>query len=261
MLGYDFFYRKILRSHVIAFGSIFSDIKIKEWDATTSTWLQETKVPVSYGSKEKHLARVKLRENTNESVAITLPRIGFVITGVVFDSARSKNKRNQFVYFDPGSPNSKYLTRMAVPYNISFELAVITKKAEEASKIVEQILPFFQPDFNVTIKFPFDGDESQESTTISLDVPVVLDDVSPDDNYEGDFESRRAITWTFTFSMKAWFFGPTTSVSVIKKVIVDLTRQNERIEGIPTVEGKTLDEILKTDDWEYVTTISDIPTT
>ena len=256
MLGHDFFYRKIIRSHVVAFGAIFDDVMIREWDSTTSTWKQEVKVPISYGSKEKHLARVNLRETTTENVAITLPRIAFVITNVDFDSSRALNKRNQFVYSNPNNPNSRHYTRMAVPYNISFELAVITKKAEEAAKIVEQILPFFQPEFNVTLKFPFDGDESKPSGSLSLDVPIILESAAPDDTYEGDFESRRAITWTFSFTMKTLFFGPTPSSSIIKKVVIDFTDQGERIEGVPTVEGKTLDEILQTDDWSYSTTIS-----
>jgi len=256
MLGHNYFHRAIIRKHTAAFGSLFTDIYIKDWDDTDNSWKEEVRVPVSYGSKEKHLSRVNIREHANEAAAITLPRISFVITNVSYDSARALNKRNKYL-FDSESNTKKSLR--TVPYNITFELAILAKKAEDATKIIEQIVPFFQPEFNVTIKFPFEGDESLESAeTLSIDVPIVLEDVSTEDTYDGDFETRRAITWTLNFTMKTWFFGPTSSSKIIKKTIIDFTEQDYRIEGIPVVEGKTLDEIIDTDDWAYTTNITEI---
>lgn len=257
MLGHDFFHRGIIRKHTSAFGSLFTDIRIKDWDSSTSSWKEEVKVPVSYGSKEKHLARVNTREHTNEAAAITLPRIAFVVSSIDYDSARSFNKRNQHILFSSSDTNSRKTLRTGVPYDITFEVSVLTKKAEDATKIVEQIIPFFQPEFNLTIKFPFEGNESLESTdTISLDIPIILNGVSTEDTYDGDFETRRAVTWTMTFVMKTWFFGPTSDSSIIKKTIIDFTEQNIEITGIPTVDGKTLDEIEEDDDWTYHTSVT-----
>lgn len=258
MLGHDFFYRSLIRNYVVAFGTLFSDISIKDWDATTSNWTDIVKVPISYGSKEKHLARVEIRELTPESAAITLPRIGFVITGISYDTTRVINRMNRVTSVNSSYPSTKDTLRPSIPYDINFELSVLAKKTEDATKIVEQIIPFFAPNMTVALRIKFGNKDDVSDDVIVIDVPIILNSVTPSEEYEGDFETRRAITWTFDFTMKGKFFGPISNKDVIKTAIVNFQEQQERVTIIPVIDGKELSEITADDDYGYDVTVSDI---
>ena len=250
----------ITRKLVSAFGALFSDITFREWDANINKWKNFIKVPVSYGPKEKFLARVRQRAEVGfgDDVAMVLPRIAFELNGTSYDSARVLNKRNYYVESIDTDGNRVSRQCVGVPYDFSFSLYVMVKQVEHGTKIIEQILPFFTPQLNVTIKIS--GEHN-----ISLDVPIILNSISLADNYEGDFTTRRDIVWTLDFTMKAFTFGPVSTGKIIKTAITELGIMDfegkhlfQKNTTIPVVPGKTLDEIFLTDDWGFLTTTETI---
>ena len=172
------------------------------------------KVPLAYGPKAKFLARLdQVPDPTNKRVQITLPRISFEINGIEYDSSR-KVSPTQKVKIASTADKSKNMF-MPVPYNLSFEMGIISKNQEDALQIVEQILPYFQPHYNLSIKLVPSMNETR-------DVPIVLTNVEYEDIYEGEFAIRRAITYTLQFTMKTYLYGPVTESKVIKKAITDM---------------------------------------
>ena len=205
MLG-TYSYHEIFRRTVVAFGTLFNNIELRRSN-------DAMKVPLAYGPKQKFLARLDQNPDpTNKRVQITLPRISFEINGIQYDSSR-KVSPTQKIKFpkDVDENNNVY---MPVPYNLSFELAIISKNQEDGLQILEQILPNFQPHYNLPVKLLPDVDETK-------DVPVVLNSVDYEDTYEGDFNSRRAIIYTLQFTVKTSLYGPITDQKTIKKVITD----------------------------------------
>lgn len=262
MLGHSYFYRNLIRTYVVAFGSLFKNIEIRDWDDEDEAWTDRVLVPVSYGSKEKHIARVEAREETNEGAAITLPRIAFVISGLSYDTTRVLNKMNRISGLSSTSTNRMAAIGAGVPYDITFSLSILTKKTEDGTKILEQILPFFTPNMNVSLKLKYNNVNSDSTDSVVLDVPITLNSVSLDDVYDGDFISRKTITWDLEFTMKAKFLGPVGDRGgVIKTAITNLgvgevtSDLIESITVIPTVDGKTLDEIVVTDEYNFLETI------
>tara|TARA_B100002019_G_C21039166_1_gene483589 strand:- start:8 stop:688 length:681 start_codon:yes stop_codon:yes gene_type:complete len=171
------------------------------------------KVPLAYGPKQKFLVRLREDPNITKSVAITLPRIGFEIGTIAYDPTRKLNKIQKVK--KPGTAGNKVDSQyMPVPYNIDFELYAMSKNSDDALQIVEQILPYFQPEYTITI-----NDIVQMNN--KRDVPIILTGITYEDNYEGDFAERRAIIYTLSFTAKAYLYGPVTSGQVITKVQVD----------------------------------------
>ena len=206
MLG-TYSYHEIFRRSVVAFGTLFNNIELRRSD-------EVMKVPLAYGPKAKFLARLdQVPDPTNKRVQITLPRISFEINGLEYDSTR-KVSPTQKVRIASTSEKNKNMF-MPVPYNLSFEMGIISKNQEDALQIVEQILPFFQPHYNLSIKLVPTMNETR-------DVPIVLTNVEYEDIYEGEFAVRRAITYTLQFTMKTYLYGPVTESKVIKKAITDM---------------------------------------
>ena len=206
MLG-TYSYHEIFRRTVVAFGTLFNNIELRR-----ST--EVMKVPLAYGPKQKFLARLdQVPDPTNKRVQITLPRISFEINGIQYDSSR-KVSPTQKIKFAKDSDENKNAF-MPVPYNLSFELAIISKNQEDGLQILEQILPFFQPHYNLPVKLVPELDETK-------DVPVVLNSVDYEDDYENNFQTRRAIIYTLQFTVKTYLYGPVTDAKVIKKVITDM---------------------------------------
>ena len=205
MLG-TYSYHEIFRKTIVAFGTMFNNIEIRRSD-------EVMKVPLAYGPKQKFLARLDQNPDpTNKRVQITLPRLSFEISGVSYDSSR-KVSPTQKIKFKKDTTDNKNAF-MPVPYNINFELAVISKNQDDGLQIVEQILPYFQPHYNLSVKLATQIGETK-------DVPVVLQDIQYEDDYEGDFANRRAIIYTFQFVAKTYLYGPITDSKVIKKSITD----------------------------------------
>ncbi|AOO17516.1 hypothetical protein W1240910_096 [Cyanophage S-RIM12_W1_24_0910] len=206
MLG-TYSYNEIFRKTIVAFGTLFNNIELRR-----ST--EVMKVPLAYGPKQKFLARLDQNPDpTNKRVQITLPRISFEINGITYDSSR-KVSPTQKIKFAKDTDENKNVF-MPVPYNLSFELAIISKNQEDGLQILEQILPFFQPHYNLSVKLLPDVGETK-------DVPVTLTSVDYEDTYEGDFSARRAIIYTLQFTVKTYLYGPITDSKTIKKVITDM---------------------------------------
>ncbi len=211
MLG-QYFYNESLRKTIIAFGALFNGIYITRKNSA-GTDVQSLKVPLAYGPKQKFMVRLDADPNLDQKVAITLPRIGFEIAGFDYDPSRKLNRiiKKKKV----SNTEDKKLKQMStqyspVPYNLNFELFVMTKNSDDGIQIVEQILPFFQPEYTVTIK------EVPEMDVIR-DVPIVLNSIGYEDTYTGSFTERRAIIYTFSFVAKAYVYGPVTTSKPITK--------------------------------------------
>ena len=211
MLG-QYFYNESLRKAIIAFGSLFNDIYITRKNSA-GTDVQSLKVPLAYGPKQKFMVRLDADPNLDQKVAITLPRIGFEIAGFDYDPSRKLNriiKRKKVANTEDKKLKQMSTQHSPVPYNLNFEMFVMTKNSDDGIQIVEQILPFFQPEYTVTIK------EVPEMDVIR-DVPIVLNNISYEDTYTGSFTERRAIIYTFNFVAKAYVYGPVTTAKPITK--------------------------------------------
>ena len=214
MLG-TYFYHEILRKTIIAFGTLFNDIHIQHDNRQGGT-ISETKVPLIYGPKQKFLAKLEQQEELTKAVAITLPRMSFEMSSMSYDSSRKSSITRTFKAVDTSDSTKAKKVYLPVPYNVGFELNVMTKLNDDALQIVEQILPFFQPAFNLTIDLVSSIGEKR-------DIPVVLENISFSDEYEGDFSTRRVLMYTFQFTAKTYLFGPVADSTdgLIKKVQVD----------------------------------------
>ncbi len=205
------FYNSSVRKTVVAFGSLFNDIVIARSDSSGAE-VERIRVPLSYGPKEKFLTRLNNYNSLSDSAKaeITLPRIGFEITDVSYDPSRKRNtlsKSRQSTQTGAGSTLDYAFAE--VPYNFNFAVSAFTRNMDDGLQIMEQILPYFTPEFTVSINF----------TTLydKLDVPIILNNVSIVEDYEGDFDSRRNIQINFDFTAKSFCFGPTKNSSVIRQ--------------------------------------------
>jgi hypothetical protein len=175
---------------------------------------QTMKVPLAYGPKQKFLARLRQDATLDNKVAVTLPRIGFEITGLTYDPTRKLNRVQRFKKVKSGSDKKLDTQYMPVPYNLEFSLSIMSKNSDDGLQILEQILPYFQPDYTVTINDNVAMDSKR-------DIPIILNSINYEDSYEGDFASRRSIIYNLSFTLKFYLYGPVTSTSIIKTVQVD----------------------------------------
>ena len=213
MVG-NYFYNETIRKTVIAFGTLFNNIKIKKF-ASDGKAISQIKVPVAYGPMQRFLARIEQQSNFDDNVAITLPRISFELTSYAYDPTRKSSPITKFT--GKGSDKTKHKKIfLPVPYEIGFRLSFATKLQDDALQIIEQILPFFQPAYSVTVNM-LEGIEEKR------DIPFTLANVSFSDEYEGDFSTRRFIQYDLDFLAKTYFYQevPTDESGVIKKVQVD----------------------------------------
>jgi hypothetical protein len=261
MFGHTF-YNQTTRRYVALFGTLFNDISIYRKD-NNNVQQQIMKVPLNYGPMEKYLARVQQDPNFT-SPAMTLPRMSFEIVNIDYDGERKLagivgGKTNGTT---PGTAKVQYAP---APYDLTFELNIMVKYSEDGLKIVEQILPFFKPAFTVTAKLMDDSD-------VLTDVPIVLNSVTVQDSYEGSYDELRAIVWTLNFTLKGYYYGPTTEKKIIKFTDVNFytstttTTVSEQINVQPglTANGQPTTDITQTipyaninieDDWAYIVRI------
>jgi hypothetical protein len=219
MLG-TYFYHQIIRKTIIAFGTLFNDVHIVHKDKTGND-VSDLKVPIAYGPTQKFLARLEQQAELNKPVQITLPRMSFEMTSIRYDTTRKLNTTQMFKVADGTDMKKMY---MPVPYNIGFELSILSKLNDDALQIIEQILPFFQPGFTLTV-------DLIDSIGEKRDIPVVLDNISFQDDYEGDFSERRALIYTLQFTAKTYLFGPVPEKEndgLIRKVQVDYYNETNR---------------------------------
>ena len=213
MLG-NYFYHEIIRKTIIAFGTLFNDVHVRHTDGQGNA-ANDLKVPLAYGPSQKFLARLSQQPDLNKAVQINLPRMSFEMTSINYDSSRKSSLVQTFKTCEDGTKAKKVF--MPVPYNIGFELNILSKLNDDSLQILEQILPFFQPHFNLTV-------DLVDSIGEKRDIPIVLESVNFQDDYEGNFDTRRALIHTLQFTAKTYLFGPIadTSDGLIRKVQVDL---------------------------------------
>lgn len=219
MLSTSPFYHKSFKRAIIAFGSLFSNIYVERQNADASV-SQTIKVPIAQSPKEKWIVRIDSDPTLENHTYTTLPRMAFEITNIGYDSTRKVNKLNRIACAK--SADSMASTYAPVPYNIDITLYVLTKTQEDAFQIAEQILPYFTPEFTLGVK-------SLDQMNVITDIPIILNSVTQQDDYDGDFQTRRFITWTFNFTLKLNLFGPVHENGVITKVIVDIGEQYNKI--------------------------------
>lgn len=210
MLDGVHFYNQTLKKSVAVFGTIFNNLKI------VKTGAAETRVPLAYGPRSKFLARINQDSNLeDQKLAIKLPRMSFEITSIDRDSSSALNKGNLKRFDIAGTELSKDTLRQSVPYTLGMQLNILAKTQDEALQIFEQILPTFVPEYTVAIK-------DMDGVGNSVDVPIVLTGTTIQDDYEGDFTTRRTIVYTLDFDMKIRFTGRVVNKPVIRAVTADL---------------------------------------
>ena len=214
MLG-NYFYHQIIRKTVIAFGTLFNDIYVRH-DDNAGNIISEMKVPVAYGPRQKFLARVTQQAELNKATQITLPRMSFEINNISYDATRKAGITQTFKAADTEDGGKMKMVFMPVPYNLGFELNILVKQQDDGLQILEQILPFFQPGFTLSI-------DLVKSIGEKRDIPMILNSISQQDDYEGDFSTRRALIYTLSFTAKTFMFGhiAKTPEGLIRKVQLD----------------------------------------
>lgn len=243
MLNGNIYYHGIIRKSIVAFGRLFSDIYIdrKQGDSVTGTTAQRLQVPLAYAPKEKWIVRLDSDPNLETNVYTTLPRMSFEITGYSYDSARKTNRMQQI---KSGSGTSQATVYTPVPYTLDLSLYVLTKTQEDGLQIIEQILPTFTPEYTLTINtIPDMG--------IQSDVPIILNSVQVEDNYDGAFQDRRFVTHTLNFEMKLNLFGPVSDKNVITQVNANIG-QNENFNQPNrsyVAEGDTTTATVSNESW------------
>jgi hypothetical protein len=251
MLG-NRFYNQSFRKLIVAFGQIFNNIVIQRTNSTGGVTARIT-VPLAYAPKEKFLVRLDQQANLeSREFATSLPRMGFEITGLSYDSSRKLTRVQKYSKVKTNESGEKMnFNYTPVPYNITMNLYIFTATAEDGLQIVEQILPYFQPDYTVTIN-------AVPDLNIKRDIPIVIGNITYEDTYDGAFTTRRAVIYTISFTAKTYLFGPMSNQGVIKEVRADigtdtdtpLTRE-ERIVIVPNPTSADAD-----DDFGFTTTIS-----
>jgi hypothetical protein len=229
MLG-TYYYHEILRKTIISFGTLFNDIHIKHagieavgtnTGVVDENVISDIKVPLAYGPQQKFLARLEqLGNDPDRAIAMTLPRMSFEMIGVSYDSSRKSGITKTFKAVDGDNIKKVFYP---VPYNVEFQLSIMTKLNDDALQIIEQILPYFQPTFKVTV-------DLVKSIGEKRDIPITLNNIQMQDEYEGNFEQRRVLLYTLNFTAHTYLFGPISDSSdgLIRKVQVDYHNGTER---------------------------------
>lgn len=246
----DHFYHATMRKSVAVFGTLFNNIKVVR-KASDGSILNQIKVPLAYGPKQKFLARLDQETGFDAPMAIKLPRMAFDITELAIDTSQKLPKRTTFVNeIDTSNSNQKKTVKFFTSYDIGMNLYVMAKNQDDGLQIIEQILPYFQPDYTVTIK-PIDGFDHKQ------DVPITLDSVQIEDQYEGEFTERRVLIYTLAFTMKMKFYGPTSKTGIIKEINIDF---NEDKAGNNVLENLDIridqSEADSDDNYTVTTTVS-----
>ena len=211
------FYHATMRKSVAVFGTLFNDIHVVRKKSDGSI-VNQIRVPLAYGPKQKFLARLDQETGFDAPMAIKLPRMAFEITSLELDVIQKGQKRNKIVEDHGSDVKKKKTIQNYTAYNIGMQLSILAKNQDDGLQIIEQILPYFQPEYTLTIK-PVSG------FNLKQDVPVILTGVAIDDQYEGDFTERRVLTYTLDFQMKMKFYGPTVDQGVIREVNLDFENQ------------------------------------
>lgn len=232
MFGYTFYHKHLERA-MAAFGTLFNDITIERRDKDGNL-VQNMKVPLAYGPRDKFLTRIVENPDGHQSISVTLPRLAFEMTGFTFDSSRKTNTMHCFDKTE-GREEVK-IAYSSVPYDVSIQLSVMAKYMHDANMILEQIVPWFTPKYVISVKqFP--------ELNILHDIPVTLENVSYEDNYSDDWTTRREIIYTLDFKMQLYFYGPERIKPIITETQIDVLtvpgvdiQDDEELKNIPRIQ-------------------------
>lgn len=209
MLSNAHFYHKLIRKYVVLFGNMFNNILLVRQDKDNNAEIERFKIPILYAPKEKYYARLQSDPDLQRELQISLPRLSFEMTGLTYDATR---KQNSLLKAAAANTSTKATMQyIGVPYDLTFELNLYTRNIDDGAHVVEQILPYFNPDYTVTTNLiPELGFER--------DIPIILKSVRNNIEHEGNFDAVRFVTWTLEFTMKVHFFGPVSTPKIIRKV-------------------------------------------
>jgi hypothetical protein len=209
MLNNSHFYNRTIRKVVVAFGTLFNDLLLIRYNKAGTIEHERTRVPLSYGAKEKYVQRLTSDPTLTKSIATYVPRISFDLVGLEYDSSRKFNSinRNFSTNALTGAVSAQYAP---IPYNFEFELAIYVRNTEDGTQILEQILPYFTPDFTVTV-------DLIPSIGRKYDMPIILNSVTPQTEYEGDMSTTRLIIWNLSFTVKGYIFPAVSTVGLIEQ--------------------------------------------
>ena len=207
----------LIRDFVISFGTLFNNIKINRRPSSGGT-ASTIAVPLIYSPKHKYLTRIEEDLALNKPVAITLPRMSFEMISTNYSSERKLNTIHRVIKPNPSSNTTLNASYTPVPYDFSFQLHIYTGNIEDGTHIIEQVLPYFTPEFTISLK-------SATALGLNLDLPIILNNVDMEDTYEGGFDDRRVITWTLYIKLKGNLFGQITTKGIDNKSIINLHPQ------------------------------------
>ena len=222
MLNNNHFYYQLTRKYVILFGNMFNNIALIRTNKDTGVELGRVKVPVVYAPKEKYFARLRADPDLDRPIQTILPRMSFELTGFTYDTSR---KQNSLLRNSKGTSTTGVSSQyMGVPYDLNFDLQIYARNVDDGTHIIEQILPYFNPDYTVTIN-------SIAELGFLKDIPIILNSVSNVIEHEGNFDAVRYVTWTLNFTMKAYYYGPISTPKLIRKSITNIKADPQLYRG------------------------------
>lgn len=207
------FYHKLTRKYVVLFGTLFNNITLMKTDKDTGNEIERMKVPITYSPKEKYISRLRADPDLQRQIQVRLPRLAFELTAISYDASRKQNSLLKVAKTNTSTAAKS--TYMNVPYDLTFELNLYTRNIDDGTQIIEQILPYFVPDYTVTI-------ESINDLNILRDIPIILNSVQYNIEHEGNFDAVRFVTWSLNFTMKVDYYGPISNPKLIRKVIANI---------------------------------------
>ena len=216
---FEYFYNQTLRKLTLAFGGLFDEIYVSK--DTSDGKIERTRVPLTYSGKEKFIRRINEASSISNNVKIEtlLPKMAFEMTNLQYDPTRKVNKMNK--KFKSSLVNGETYTQEAyteVPYNVQFSLYCFTRTVDDNLQIMEQILPYFSPEFIVTLKM--------NELDTNVDVPIVLNATNMTEQYEGDMTTRRSVVSSFSFTAKAHIFSKVSGFGIIKEIDINILEDN-----------------------------------
>lgn len=233
MLNNSPFYRQSIKRHAVAFMSLFTDIAVQRFDANNAL-LQTVKVPIAYGPREKYVELLRANPDLDRPVGITMPRMACEITSLSYDQTRKFNSTKMLSTYSANTPSDSAFTFVPIPVDIGWRLSVMTRTSDDANQIVEQILPFFSPEWVNRVRLI-------DELGIEFNIPVIFLSAQINDNYDNSpNQSRRILTWTMNFKMKGYLIGPPNTSALIKIAQINISDQsNTTMFQVTTTPGMT----------------------
>ena len=224
------FYHESIRKVVVGFGSLFNEIFVQRKDSSGNVE-KKIGVPIQYSAKEKFIQMLNqypLLRDGDTHLGAVLPRLGFSMTSINYDGTRKRNTVQK--RFNTSTTTGVHETQFAeVPYNIGFQLTIAARTMDDALQIVEQILPFFTPEFTLSLNY--------SNFNTKVDLPIVLQSVNPEIEYEGDLTTQRNIIFTLDFVAQSYVVAPTKTSKYIKSTDIDIFNSHFLTDG--SITGPT----------------------